>query len=75
MFQKLSVVATTTVNDICLGVANLEVGVSKNEYSFCGTNATIESDVTLSKCGQCMNVQYCSKACQKTHWKVHKKVC
>lgn len=29
----------------------------------------------FKKCGQCENVCYCSKECQKAHWKEHKKDC
>ena len=31
--------------------------------------------VTLMKCGKCKAVKYCSRDCQKTHWKEHRKVC
>eukprot|EP01034_Spumella_vulgaris_P022774 gene22774-28936_t len=31
--------------------------------------------LTLSACGRCGQVVYCSKGCQTAHWKVHKKVC
>ena len=27
------------------------------------------------RCGACKTTSYCSAACQKKHWKVHKKVC
>lgn len=27
------------------------------------------------KCGKCMSVMYCSKACQRNDWKAHKNVC
>jgi hypothetical protein len=29
----------------------------------------------LVECGQCRCTHYCSKACQKEHWREHKKVC
>ncbi len=28
-----------------------------------------------SRCGACQKVMYCSKGCQKSHWRIHKKVC
>ncbi len=31
--------------------------------------------LTLSRCGQCKQVMYCSTGCQKAHWKLHKKTC
>ncbi len=30
---------------------------------------------TLSRCGRCKQVCYCSTGCQKAHWKLHKKTC
>ena len=30
---------------------------------------------TLKACERCQSVRYCSKACQKKHWKQHKKDC
>ena len=27
------------------------------------------------RCAKCKQVHYCSKACQKAHWKTHKKEC
>lgn len=29
----------------------------------------------LLQCAKCRNQRYCSKACQKLHWKAHKRVC
>ncbi|KAI4619651.1 hypothetical protein J4E83_005506 [Alternaria metachromatica] len=29
----------------------------------------------LLTCSKCLNRKYCSVACQKKHWKIHKKVC
>ena len=28
-----------------------------------------------STCSQCRNIEYCSRKCQVTHWKTHKKEC
>ena len=27
------------------------------------------------RCSRCRTALYCSKACQKKHWKVHKNIC
>ena len=34
----------------------------------CGKNG-------VQRCSRCKSVKYCSKECQKRHWKFHKKVC
>ena len=38
--------------------------------AFCSTGNT-----NLSKCSRCRSVVYCSKDCQKSHWKAHKPNC
>ncbi|KAG0345816.1 hypothetical protein BG004_003023 [Podila humilis] len=30
---------------------------------------------SLKRCAKCRTTQYCSRECQKLHWKAHKKVC
>ncbi|KAF2448579.1 hypothetical protein P171DRAFT_461372 [Karstenula rhodostoma CBS 690.94] len=40
----------------------------------CGATAQANSSA-LMQCGKCKVRRYCSAACQKKHWKVHKKVC
>ena len=32
-------------------------------------------NLTRKKCGGCNNIFYCSKECQRTDWKEHKKIC
>lgn len=32
-------------------------------------------NIALSKCSRCKCTWYCSKECQRSHWKVHKKSC
>lgn len=34
-----------------------------------------EGEGGLRLCQRCRKAQYCSRACQKAHWKQHKKVC
>ena len=29
----------------------------------------------MQQCNSCQFVRYCSKTCQKAHWKIHKKTC
>ena len=33
------------------------------------------TDGAVSRCGGCGLVSYCSRDCQKAHWKAHKKAC
>lgn len=40
----------------------------RRRCEFCGTFAGV-------KCSRCMKAHYCSRDCQKSHWKSHKFVC
>lgn len=49
-----------------------DVVIESQKYSrFCAVCAK----PSTKKCVRCKAVRYCSKECQKTHWKKHKKVC
>jgi hypothetical protein len=57
---------------------NMEQSYGKDEM--CASCYLLESELgegeTLSKCGWCKQVTYCSRECQKQHWnKAHKKEC
>lgn len=39
----------------------------------CG--AAADSSKQVLRCSRCMVVRYCDKACQKAHWREHKKTC
>jgi len=41
--------------------------------SSCGARAACSLE--LLSCGKCGSARYCNKACQKVHWKAHKKGC
>eukprot|EP01034_Spumella_vulgaris_P021928 gene21927-28008_t len=47
---------------------------SVTECMFCGESPE-RALLTLSRCGKCLAVTYCSGGCQKAHWKAHKKCC
>ena len=44
--------------------------MSENTCIFCS-----KQSLALLQCSGCGNVHYCDKACQKSHWKLHKKDC
>ncbi|KAK6329617.1 hypothetical protein TWF730_006164 [Orbilia blumenaviensis] len=44
-----------------------------DEAKPCGGCGTLGED--LKRCAKCKSEYYCSRDCQKKHWKVHKKIC
>ena len=49
-------------------------GTSSTETcGFCGAKPSESS--RLLNCGRCKKIKYCSKECQKNHWKQHKPSC
>ncbi len=42
--------------------------------AFC-EESPLRAAFTLSRCGRCTKIAYCSVECQKAHWKLHKKTC
>ena len=41
----------------------------------CGASETKDGGGELLACGRCHDRKYCSKECQKRHWKMHKIIC
>jgi len=48
--------------------------VTLSHCAFCG-ESPLRAAVTLSCCGKCEKVCYCSVGCQRAHWKLHKRMC
>ncbi|CDO76798.1 hypothetical protein BN946_scf184978.g27 [Trametes cinnabarina] len=46
---------------------------AKDDLERC--NACSKKGVDLRRCSRCKRAVYCSQACQKTHWAVHKTAC
>lgn len=49
-------------------------GPPQDICNYCG-KSTIDNKGALMKCSRCLVGRYCSKACQKQHWKDHKVYC
>jgi len=43
--------------------------------ALCGVFKRAGDKGELKQCGKCHRARYCSAACQRQHWKIHKKVC
>jgi hypothetical protein len=41
---------------------------------FCG-ESPLRAKLTLGNCSVCQQATYCSKGCQKAHWRLHKESC
>lgn len=52
----------------------LDLGGDELKCGFCAKGGKGDGKGLL-KCGRCKKVWYCSKECQRKHWKVHKGVC
>ena len=51
------------------------LSLSEGQIPVCsGCLKKVQGD-ELKSCSGCLKAKYCSRACQKKHWKVHKKVC
>jgi hypothetical protein len=56
--------------------ANITVAFNTENKIVCALcHERPEKGIKLSKCSKCLASYYCSKECQKSHWKEHKKVC
>ena len=61
----------------CQGKASHSFGEGCQKYLNENPQLALEEDEVkeLQKCGKCLVAKYCSKDCQKTDWKEHKKYC
>ena len=52
-----------------------EIIIKKNGTEWCEICDQFKPVIDFKKCGQCKCQRYCSRECQKSDWKEHKKVC
>ena len=59
----------------CVDHFDFIMSLSEGDIPLCtGCNQEVDGD-TLKSCSACMKAKYCSRKCQKKHWKIHKLVC
>ncbi len=65
------------VDEMQAKMAELGVRMRIGEADFptCAHCEAVEMATKFQICGRCKITFYCSRKCQKTHWKEHKKVC
>jgi hypothetical protein len=54
-------------------VRDCKRAIQSGVVTFCAS--CYAEQVSLRKCSQCHCISYCSRSCQKLHWKMHKKSC
>ncbi|KAF9476995.1 hypothetical protein BDN70DRAFT_862417 [Pholiota conissans] len=62
------------MEDILKSIAETSEDMGTSNSMICA-NCGGPGKPTLSACSVCRKTQYCSRECQKAHWKVHKKIC
>jgi hypothetical protein len=62
---------------VCIGSTPGQIVVADRiaDPVACGYCENPETVASFSKCGRCLTVSYCSRKCQKLHWKQHKPTC
>merc|ERR1719253_2350697 len=74
------------MRDLSLGITPLSVGDPRNNGVVCdgcgrsereeGTSSSSAPEKKFMRCSACRMASYCSRACQRSHWKEsHKAVC
>ena len=53
---------------------HIHVAIATNSCNTC-SKTTAELGTSLKRCAKCHTTPYCSRDCQKTDWKKHKKIC
>jgi len=73
--NKCGVPSSNTFGYMGFGVDNTsyeKMTISKTVFKCANCDHRYPS---MKKCSACKKEHYCSSECQKTHWKIHKKVC
>lgn len=73
----MSVLDTLTgaVTDVRRPTQSQQSSGSRPTEEASNTCATCQKTESLKKCAKCHSITYCSRDCQKAHWKTHKRDC
>jgi MYND finger len=72
--NRLNMQPNLVFNRVTEMSVNNETGIDAKS-SVCANCGAVSTTSALKRCSRCLSVRYCNEACQRAHWKQHRKNC